>query len=164
MVFFYREMKNQGYDIKTADFDETLNPDVVADIRDLPLEDNTFSCVCAFQILEHLPFEDFTKSVKELKRVSKEYLFISLPDRGRYMKLDLVLPKIGKIKRLYSLAKFKQDEHIFNGQHYWEINKKGYDEEKIRDILVDEEWELIFNNRLFENPFHRFYLLRKCKK
>lgn len=159
--FFYREIKNQGYDIKIADFDASLNPDFVADVRDLPLNSDSFSCVCAFQILEHLPFEDFKKSVNELKRVSKEYLFISLPDKGRYLKLDLRLPKIGKIKKLYSLTKFKQDIHIFNGEHYWEINKKGYDEKNIQDILVDDEWELVINNRLFENPNHRFYLLKK---
>ena len=159
--FFYREIMRQNIDITVADFDSTLNPDVVADVRKLPLPDNSYACVCAFQILEHIPFSDFETALNELKRVSKEYVFISLPDKGRYLKLDLVLPKIGKIKKMYSLARFKRDRHSFDGEHYWEIDKKGYDEKKIQDILIDSEWKLILNNRLFENPYHRFYLLKK---
>ncbi len=36
--FFYREMENQKYDIKVADFDDALNPDYIADVRNLPIE------------------------------------------------------------------------------------------------------------------------------
>ncbi|MEA3553060.1 MAG: class I SAM-dependent methyltransferase [Campylobacterota bacterium] len=159
--FFYREIKNQGIDIKVADFDESLNPDYVADVKNLPFEDNSFECICAFQILEHLPFDDFKISLKELKRVSLKYIFISLPDKGRYIKIDLRLPKIKTIKKLYDISNFKRDIHIFNGEHYWEINKIGYEEKKIQNLLTDNKWNIILNNRLFENPYHRFYLLEK---
>ncbi len=58
---------------------------------------------------------------------------------------------------------FKQDTHKFDSEHYWEINKKGFNEKRIQDILIDDNWELVLNNRLFENPYHRFYLLKKYK-
>ena len=160
---FSRELKNNNFDLVILDFDSNLNPDIVGDIRELPFPKESFDCICAFQVLEHLPFEDFSISIKELKRVSKKYIFISLPNAGRYFKYDLVIPKIGRLRKMISLSKFKKDIHVFDGEHYWEINKVNYDESIIKEILICKDWELLLEERLFENPYHQFYLLGKRK-
>jgi len=160
---FSRELKNNNFDLVILDFDSNLNPDIVGDIRELPFPKESFDCICAFQVLEHLPFEDFSISIKELKRVSKQYIFISLPNSGRYFKYDLVIPKIGRLRKMISLSKFKKDIHVFDGEHYWEINKVNYDESIIKEILICKDWELLLEERLFENPYHQFYLLGKRK-
>lgn len=65
---------------------------------------------------------------------------------------------------MYSLNFLKQDLHNFDGEHYWEINKKNYDETAIREKMTTDNWKLVFEKRLFENPYHRFYLLEKNEK
>lgn len=48
-------LKNNGFDIKTCDFDEKLEPDYIGDIRSLPIPEDSFDVVVSFQTLEHLP-------------------------------------------------------------------------------------------------------------
>lgn len=158
---FYREIRNLGLNIRTVDLDADLTPDIIADLRKLPIENSSVECICAFQVLEHLPFDDFDIALSELKRVSKNYIFISLPDASKYIKLDMRLPRVGKVKKFFSLRKLGQRIHKFDGEHYWEVNKKGYDEQKLRELLPCTDWSLEMELRLLENPFHRFYLLKK---
>jgi ubiquinone/menaquinone biosynthesis C-methylase UbiE len=63
-------LQNHGFNVTTCDFDKKLNPHVVADITNLPFEDNEFDLVASFQVLEHIPFESTLKALKELYRVS----------------------------------------------------------------------------------------------
>ena len=49
--FFSNYMKKNGHSVTTADFDGSLNPDIVADIRSLPISDKSFDIVTAFEVL-----------------------------------------------------------------------------------------------------------------
>jgi len=59
---------------------------------------------------------------------------------------------------------YRPPEHHFNGQHYWEISKRGYSLK-----FVSEEMSRIsagFDTRTFlvpENPYHRFFIFRKTQ-
>ena len=75
-------LKQHRYSVTACDFDKTFNPDVAADVRDLPFKDNEFDVVCAFQILEHIPWEDFPTALSELQRVSKKNVVFSELDAG----------------------------------------------------------------------------------
>ncbi len=60
-------------------------------IYELPYEDNTFDLVLCTEVLEHL--EDPEKALKELVRVSKKYLVISVPNEPLFMMAQLVRGK-----------------------------------------------------------------------
>jgi len=142
----------------TADFAEDLKPDVVADVRKLPFENNSFDMVCAFEVLEHLPFEDFEKAVSELARVAKNFVAISLPHFNHPVKFSLKVPLIPEIKVLLQIPHPKR--HEFDGQHYWEIGKGGFPASRIRSVLrkfgtVEREFVP------FESPAHHFFIVRK---
>ena len=144
----------------TVDFAADLSPDIVADVRSLPLEDNSFDTVCAFQVLEHLPFQDFETCLRELTRVAKNYVIISLPHFSHPLKFSLKVPLIPEIKICIRLPHRKA--HVFDGQHYWEIGKKGYSASRIRRVLrsfgaIEREITP------FENPAHHFFVLKKTK-
>lgn len=49
----------------------------------LPFRDRSFDMVMSHQLLEHLPDAIFRQAVPELMRVTKQYLFISVPHRDR---------------------------------------------------------------------------------
>ncbi len=54
-----------------------------ASIDHLPFGDETFDLVVCAQVLEHLPNEVLDRGVKELARVSKKWIFVSVPYQQR---------------------------------------------------------------------------------
>jgi len=140
-----------------ADIAEDLRPDVVADVRALPFGDNSFDTVCAFEVLEHIPFADFEKALSELARVAKKYVLISLPHFGPPVKILLKIPFLPEIKLAFKFP--FHPEHHFNGQHYWEIGKRGYSPARIRKIL--SKYGAVTNEFVpFENQYHHFFVLQ----
>jgi len=92
--FFSDYIKKLGYNITTCDFDKNLAPDVVADVRSLPFKDNSFDIVTAFEILEHIPFEDFPKALAELRRVASRRVIISVPYKSTFFEFVFRFPGI----------------------------------------------------------------------
>lgn len=146
---------------KNLDIAEDLNPDVLGSVENIPLPENSFDLVCAFEILEHLPFDKFETSLKELFRVSKKDIIISLPHFGPPVKFLFKIPFFPQMQFAFKITIPKG--HIFNGQHYWEIGKHGYPASKIREIL--KRYFIIVDEFVpFENQYHHFFVLKKLEK
>ncbi len=108
----------------------------MAQFLDLPLPDNEFDVVVCYETLEHLPYENFSKALLELKRVSKKYVIMSLPDVHKTWRYVIHIPRFKMIKKFIYIPVLKLPEHIFDGEHYWEIGKKGYDLKKLVRIFA----------------------------
>ena len=76
---FLKKQLSKEMSYKTMDVAKDLNPDILGSVDNIPLKNNSFDLVCCFQALEHLPFNLFEKSLKEIARVSKKDVLISLP-------------------------------------------------------------------------------------
>lgn len=153
---YIRNNTQIGY--SNVDIAEDLKPDIVGAINDLPVADNMYDAVCAFEVLEHLPFEQFEKSILEMKRVSKKYVLISIPHFGPAIKLNFKIPFLPEVNAAFKIPFLKK--HVFNGQHYWEVGKKGYSPSKIRKILRSH-FTLLKEFVPYENQYHHFYILEK---
>lgn len=69
-----------------------VNPDITLDlnkIRKLPFKNKSFDLVIASQVIEHLP--DLEKIANEMKRVSKKFILIGLPNELEWSKRILFL-------------------------------------------------------------------------
>lgn len=146
---------------KTLDCNKLLKPDIVGDVLKLPLKDNTFGLVVCFQTLEHLPFSEFERALKEIARVSRKDVLISLPYSSTSLYLEAKLPFLkDKILRLGVRIPHFFRKHSFDGQHYWEVGKKGYSIKTIKKSL-----EKFFNVKEAFNPtdntYHLFFRLEK---
>lgn len=63
-----------------------LNDDVVyALLPNLPFDDNSFDIVTCFEVLEHLRPEDLVASLKELARVAKDWVVVSVCTTADYV-------------------------------------------------------------------------------
>ncbi|MFZ2167383.1 MAG: class I SAM-dependent methyltransferase [Minisyncoccia bacterium] len=142
----------------SVDIAEDLHPDVVGSVLELPFADNSFDVVCAFEVLEHLPFEQFEKAVTELQRVSRSHVVMSIPHFGPAISFSLKVPFLPKIQVAVKIPFPKK--HVFNGQHYWELGKQGFPPRRIRSILATR-FKIQREFVPFENQYHHFFVLRK---
>ncbi len=151
-------LKNAGVSYTSVDIAEDLKPDVVAPIDALPFQDGSFDVVCAFEVLEHIPFERFDRAVAELLRVSKKHVLISVPHFGPPVAFSLKLPFLPEIRFLFKIPFPKK--HVFNGQHHWELGKKGYFPRMLR-TKISRQARIIKEFVPFDSRYHHFYVLEK---
>lgn len=156
-------LKERDLNVVTLDIDAKLMPDVVGSVLNMPFSDNSFDLIACFEVLEHLPYSSFPTAIKELFRVSKYHVIISLPDTSRAYRFNLQIPRIGEIRKLIPLPRIRRPKHYFNGEHYWEIGKADYTLEKIISDIRGGGFKIEYMFRVFENPYHRFIKLVKME-
>lgn len=151
---------NLGITIETLDLDPDLRPDHVGSATAMPLDSSSYDVVCAFQMLEHVPYEVSIKAFGEMVRVSRRHVVISLPDARAIWRYQFHIPKLGTIDFLVPRPQFRPPAHAFDGEHYWEINKLGYSLPRVIQDFSQHAC-LIKTYRVPENPSHRFFLFEK---
>ena len=147
-----------GIAYHSLDIASDLEPEIVGSVEAIPLRDGAVDVVVAFEVLEHLPFEGFVPALREMRRVTRSHVFISLPHFGPRPKVALKVPGMREL-RLAAKLPFPR-AHTFHGQHYWELGKRGYSPGKIRSVLrgmfaIEKDF------LPFETQYHHFFLLRK---
>lgn len=148
---------SMGLNVKTLDLDPDLKPDILGSATSMPLPDTDFDIVCAFQMLEHLPYVEALKAFAEMARVASRYIVISLPDSRPVWRYRIFVPKLGTFDKLMPRPFWRPVQHQFDGQHYWEVNKAGHSLEKlIQDFSL--HGKLLKTYRVAENPYHRFFV------
>ena len=152
-------LKLSGKKTITLDIDESLNPDVTASVLKMPFKDNEFDAVLCAQVLEHLPYGDFSRALLEIKRVAKKGAVISLPHFGPAIRFLFKFPFLPEIKFMIKLPYTKK--HIYKGEHYWEIGKRGYTAKKIKEDIENSGFTIVKDYIVFENPLHHFFILKK---
>lgn len=147
--------------VTTVDIDENLKPDILASVLSIPVADETFDAAACCQVLEHLPYENFVPALKEMRRLIKGHLILSLPDLRRAYRVNFQIPKLGEVKFLYSIPRLKPLPWEFNGEHYWNISCAGYPLSRIRKDIKASGFAIEKDFCVYEMPWHRFFLLKK---
>lgn len=149
-----------GISVETLDLDPELKPDHVGSATAMPFSDGSYDVVCAFQMLEHLPYEAALQAFGEMARVSRRHVIISLPDARPVWRYQVHIPKYGPWDFFIPRPLFKASVHVFDGEHYWEINKQGYSLDR---VIADfsKRLKLSKTYRVFENSYHRFFVFER---
>lgn len=155
-------LRTVGVGVTTVDVQRELKPDVVASVTDLPFEDDAFDVSMCCQVLEHLPFDEFVPALRELDRVSREAVVISVPDSTPHYEVRVQVPKLRDVhwtgtRQWYRGDSYKRDRLELDG-HYWEI---GYPETTLGDVKAAFERAgvpLRQTWRFVDNVYHRFFV------
>ncbi|OJI07347.1 hypothetical protein BK004_01280 [bacterium CG10_46_32] len=153
-------LKHAGVSVTTLDVEKKLAPDVVASVTAIPLADASHDVVLAAEVLEHLPFEDFSKALAEINRVTKQHAVISLPHWGSVIAGTLKVPMFPWLRFVWKLKGFKRHILSQNG-HYWEIGKAGYPLGRVKREMHKAGFEIIKDYVIIEYPYHHFFILKK---
>jgi ubiquinone/menaquinone biosynthesis C-methylase UbiE len=157
-VFAAYVTNNTNIKYQSVDVAEDLTPDILGSVTQLPLPDNSFDVSVAFEVLEHLPFAQFDQSVSEMMRVAKSHVLISVPHFGPSIELWFKIPFLSRFKWAAKIP--YHPAHDFNGEHYWEVGKKGTELPVVLEALK-KHGRLIKHFVPFENQYHHFFILAK---
>ncbi len=151
-------LKQQGVQVFTMDYDVSLDVDYVKDIKEVDTIKDHFDVVLCCQVLEHLPFSEFYATIEKLMCISSN-LVLSLPIQHNRKLSIFKFQKLfwGEIK--FSVPKYRK-HFKFDGQHYWELNTKGYLRKSIVETL-NKKYKVLNNFTLAENTYHHFFIIQK---
>ncbi len=157
--FLSSYLKDEGFRVDTFDIDKDLKPDFVGDINEIKkVVNRKFSVVCCFEVLEHIKFEDIPDILSQLSLISEKYLLISVPQVKAYISVWIKLSKLKPLSRYMGLAYPRN--HVFDGEHYWELGSRGHSESRFRAYFSQCFREKAsFTHPL--NPYHKFFVLEK---
>ncbi len=172
--FCARNLRELGYQYDTLDFEDAHETTIKADFRSLDPSTipQRYDLTCAFQVLEHFPYDEFTKHLGSLSELSNKYVFISLPYSCRGFSISLNLhsgQRMGQTRRFDFYIRTNLPNRKVRPEfkeefpwavHYWEIGRKGFG---LNKVLGDIESCGLKIERRFHspNPFHYFILCRK---
>src|SRR5207244_853446 len=116
----------------------------------------TFDAVCAFQVLEHLPFEELEACLRGIAGRSNRHVFISLPYRGWRVRFglwwgDTVLTLGHKFMLPWVLKRCPE--------HHWELGK-GFSARRLTRIF-ERHFRVVSRGFVPENPYHYLWCLEK---
>jgi SAM-dependent methyltransferase len=156
---FRRYLEHAGVEVKTLDIDASRGVDYVADIT--KLEETlpaglSFDAVCAFQVLEHLPLDQFEICLRNLASRSNQHVFISLPYRGLRVRWSFWWGG----HHLTLGHKFMLPwRHKPIPEHFWELGfpiTAGKITKRIKSVL-----DVVSKGFIRENPYHYMWQLKK---
>ena len=157
-------LRRRDIELTTLDLDRRLDPDVEGTVTDLPFIDAEFDVVACYEVLEHMNFDLFRRGLSELSRVSSENVVISLPDANKMLKIASPDSRFGHFSARISIPTMRKREHLFDGEHHWEIGKAGYPLTRIEMEMESAGLTVLKTFRMRENPYHRFFATRKSKR
>lgn len=151
-------LRSAGIAITGVDLDPALGPDLVASVVHLPFPDGSCDVVACFEVLEHLPWDQFRPALEELHRVCRTHALVSLPDAGRVLRVHL--SRLLEHRQI-PLTFWPAREHRFDGEHFWEIGKRGYGLERVVAAMAAAGFALERTFRPWEDVSQRFFRLGK---
>lgn len=133
------------------------NPDVIADMRTLPYEDNFADRINAQHVLEHIPYVQFITALREWHRVLKPggLLDIGIPDielcMQEFMQMDDPVKWDWGISTIYGsqvnplkhIDKCKTWDANPNQIDYGQIHQGGMSLKKLTDVLIHVGFDII---------------------
>ncbi|MDD3596693.1 methyltransferase domain-containing protein [Sulfuricurvum sp.] len=154
--------KKAGYTFQTFDINPNLEPDITGNVLELShlitdFPDIIFCC----EVLEHMDFTYFEKSLEEMQKVAKERIIITLPNCRKNFgaNLQIRLPK----RKVFSVPLFIHTTLGKNicPEHCWELNYTQETSSKNIEKILEKYFVIEDKGYFHTNPYHNYYVLKK---
>lgn len=119
-------LKGKNIDVLTVDVDENKSPDIVADAVNFAPK-KKYDHFCAFEVFEHMDFNEMVRTIDNLKSYINKNIFISVPV---FKKTPIALEL--KVKSFWkSITVPIPKTKIIDPHHAWELNYKEFTEKHL---------------------------------
>jgi SAM-dependent methyltransferase len=152
-------LKKCGLNVFTSDIDFRNKPDVLGDVSYLPFKQCSFDVILCCEVLEHIPYNEFENTLKEIYRVNNGFVVISLPAPFVGAAVALNLPHLRVFKFHAGVPYFKEKK--FDGQHYWELGRLGYSLRRIKKAMKNAGFDILKEFRPTLSLFYYFFVLKR---
>lgn len=158
-------LRRRGLHVTCVDIDADLGPNAVGTVTALPFASDSFDTVLCCEVLEHLPFELFASSLRQIARVSRRHVVLSLPQcrKGIY-RIAINLPRLHGIDTMIELPVMGRPTAPHDPGHRWEIGLRAYRRRDVESIMRQSGLDIVRTFTVPEKIYHRFYLLRCSAK
>ena len=131
-------LKSKGYKVVTIDIDPEKEPDLLGNIVEVQLPES-YDFILAYEVFEHIPFEDFVKVLHNLGPVCRRYLLMSLPRNEKFwFELSATLP--GNRQLGFRIATLRKK--IITRNHHWEVDYSPYTKKRIAETIRKESFKI----------------------
>ncbi len=110
-------LKIVGFDRSEQALKYVKTEKFLASIDSIPLSDDSYDCVIAHDVIEHLPVEAYDKALSELSRVAKKYIIIGVPYK------EEIARNVTQCPSCFSL--FNYDLHL-----------RSFDDDKLKQLFT----------------------------
>ncbi|MEX0980797.1 MAG: class I SAM-dependent methyltransferase [Bacteroidales bacterium] len=131
-------LKSKGYHLTTIDIDAKKKPDIVANIVDYDFPD-VFDYIIAFEVFEHILFDDFQNLISRLQKVFTKKMIMSVP-RNEKVWLDFQCIFPGEKTIAFQIA--TKRNKILSKHHHWEIDYAHYSRSFLKGIFSDSNLKI----------------------
>ncbi len=150
-------LRSKGFKVTTIDIDEEKHPDIVANIVTHDFAAQAYDHILAFEVLEHIPFEQVETLLPRLHAVCRRMIFISVPmNRATFFHLDLKLPKLKPI----SWRLTRKIGAITTPHHFWEVDFQQITRQKLEATFAQAGFCLRRREEVWGT--YLFYAFERC--
>ena len=143
-------LRSKGVHVTTVDIDADKQPDIVANIAQYDFPE-THDAILAFEVFEHLPYDDFPPLLAKLAVAARRHVFLSLPRNRRLLASFNV--KLPKAKARTFQWKVRRGE-IVEPYHVWELDHGGVTVESLEQELARHGFVVDRRDEAFDRRFY----------
>ena len=113
-------LRSKGHEVTTFDIDSDKSPDIVGNLVEHEF-DRSYDHILAFEVFEHIPYDEFLKALKRIRKNCNKSLCLSVPiARREIASVEFKVPKLNKRRLAFSIPVKKLWDY-----HFWEIGFEG---------------------------------------
>jgi 2-polyprenyl-3-methyl-5-hydroxy-6-metoxy-1,4-benzoquinol methylase len=142
-------LRSKGVNVTTLDIDAEKKPDIVTNIvtYQFPVE---YDHIVAFEVFEHIPFDQFKDILPKLAKATRKYLFMSVPRNEKTLIYGcLKLPKLPK----WTFSLTVRRGTITSSHHFWEVDHSLTSMNNLTSALTTSGFHLQTQEKAFSRLF-----------
>jgi hypothetical protein len=145
--------------LTTFDSDANREPDYVGSVNDMPFPENAFDGILCTEVLHLMPWEQTQQAIRELHRVSRRFVFVTVPHFTLSWNVLFAVPLLRKLELRLRLP-FPLPNRVKNGR-YWECGRLGYPVSKLRKEFEKAGFLIVSEKRPQTQYASCFFVLQK---